>query len=252
MSDNDKKREIPIKDENQGEQSEAIPPQPPVAEGGTAAEKSVLKEQAAASVYQQQAVKESGETASTPPGKQTPEAKPATEEKAEKEPQQPKPAPEKEVGELRDKLLRLHAEFDNFRKRTERERMQIIGRATSTLLEDLLPVLDNFQLALNHDASNGESFRDGVKMIYRQMEEKLAKHGLEKIKAVGEHFDPSVHEALMTEQSAEHEEGDVIQELQAGYKLKGVVLRPARVKVASAPLPPKPPAEQETDSEEDR
>jgi molecular chaperone GrpE len=142
---------------------------------------------------------------------------------------------EKRLAELNDKYLRLHAEFDNFRKRNERERRNLIARAGSSIVSDLLPILDNFRLALGYDASSDESFRSGMELIHKQLHEALGKHGLEHIPSVGEVFDPMVHEALMTEPSAEYEEGIVIEELQSGYKLNGTVLRPARVKVSSGP-----------------
>jgi molecular chaperone GrpE len=129
--------------------------------------------------------------------------------------------------------LRQAAEFDNFRKRTQRERVEIINRATSNLINDLLPVLDNFKLAMQQTDKDAEdSFYKGVTMIQKQLMDALKKHGLEEIQAEGQTFNPEVHEALMSEATDEHPEDTVIQVLQDGYTLNGRVIRPARVKVA--------------------
>ena len=231
MKDKDKKIEIPIVDA-----SDAGKKKENSSAGESSKDSKVIKEQAAAKAYQQQA--EEGKAESPEPA-----AQPEKQEKTEKEPllgfmKKDKSKEEelkKQIAELKDKLLRSAAEFDNFRKRTAREKSDLMARASIDLVHDLLPTLDNFQLALQADPSNHESFRSGVEMIYKQLAEALGKHGVEEIKAEGEHFDPEQHEALMSESSPDHEEGDVIQVLQAGYKIKGKVIRPARVKVASAP-----------------
>lgn len=225
MSDSKDKREIPIRDGH--EQS-----------GTQGGDKTVIPGSAAANVYR----KQSGEEKPNIPG---PEQTEELEQPAEEVKPEPARGQEKAdtelravIDDLRDKNLRLHAEFDNFRKRTERERIQTINRASAGLMLDLLPVLDNFRLALNAGASGGESFRAGVEMIDKQLSDVLGRHGLERIKAEGEQFDPQVHEALISEPSVEHEEGEVIEVLQDGYTLRGSVLRPARVKVAAAPPEP--------------
>lgn len=141
----------------------------------------------------------------------------------------------KQVNELNDRFLRKAAEFENFRKRMEREKQQFLSLANAALVGDLLPVLDNFERALTHNSEDSEKYRQGVEMIFKQLKDVLAGHGIEKIKAAGEHFNPELHEAMMSEPSAEHEEGEVIEVLQNGYTLRGRVLRPARVKVAAAP-----------------
>ena len=140
---------------------------------------------------------------------------------------------EGELEALQDKMLRLHAEFDNFRKRNERERISLVRRANSDLLVAMLPVLDHFLLALGHDSDSG-NFRDGVNMIYKQLDSTLTKFGLERIKALGKQFDPEFHEALISEASQDHDEGTVLEIMQEGYMLNGSVLRPVRVKVSSA------------------
>lgn len=142
---------------------------------------------------------------------------------------------EAQIAELKDLLLRKAAEFDNYRKRTERERSEFAGFAVAGLLEDILPVLDNFERALEAECRNGEEYKTGVKMILEQLRAVLKRHGLEPIEALGRQFDPNVHEAMLQEPATGYEEGAVINELQRGYMLKGRVLRPARVKVAAAP-----------------
>lgn len=135
----------------------------------------------------------------------------------------------------RDDLLgtsqRLQADFENYRKRVLREQTALVERATEGLLEQLLPVLDSFQLALaNLDSSTDvQSVRKGVELVYAELLSVLERSGLEPIAALGESFDPNVHEAVMQEDGAgEPRVGDV---LRTGWKLKGRVLRPAMVKV---------------------
>ena len=144
----------------------------------------------------------------------------------------------KQIAELTDLLQRKAAEFDNYRKRVRREREEITARATAALMEELLPVLDAFELALQADAGEGESFRKGVEMIANQLHELLARHGLEPIAALGRQFDPNFHEALAREERTDVPEGRVIDELQRGYLLGGRVLRPSRVRVAAHPEDP--------------
>jgi molecular chaperone GrpE len=134
---------------------------------------------------------------------------------------------------LQDRLLRNAAEFDNYRKRVERERRELSEFAAADVLQDLLPIVDNFERALQAPAGTDlEAFRKGIELIHRQMLDVLKKRGLTAIDSVGADFDPNVHQAVIHEASDEHREGEVMQELQRGYKIGDRLLRPAMVKVA--------------------
>jgi molecular chaperone GrpE len=140
---------------------------------------------------------------------------------------------ESERDEYLDTLRRVQAEFENYRKRVIKEQTALVDRATSGLVEQLLPVLDSFELALKNFDSAGsddiESVRKGVELVYAELLGVLEKAGLSRIEAEGKPFDPNVHEAVM------QEDGDgepvVTDVLRTGYTLKGRVLRPAMVKV---------------------
>lgn len=138
-----------------------------------------------------------------------------------------------QVDAANDKHLRLHAEFDNFRKRTLRENERIRKTAAAGLIRELLPVLDNLERALAHAESDKGSLAEGVGMIAQQFSGVLASSGLKPIVAVGEAFDPNVHEALTQQPSEEHAAGVVVQEFERGYLLGDDVLRPAKVVVSS-------------------
>jgi molecular chaperone GrpE len=143
---------------------------------------------------------------------------------------------EAEKEELRNTLLRRQADFDNYRKRIERERHEESRRAKAHLIEHLLPVLDTFERALvAHDDSAYADYKKGFELIYRQLWDALAKQGLERIDALGKTFDPHVHQAIERVETDEHADGAVIEVLQPGYIFHGRVLRPATVRVAAAP-----------------
>ena len=139
-----------------------------------------------------------------------------------------------ERDEYLDTLRRVQAEFENYRKRVIKEQTALVDRATGGLVEQLLPVLDSFELALkNFDAAGGEdteSVRKGVDLVYAELLGVLEKAGLSRVEADGKPFDPNVHEAVMQEEG----EGEpiVTDVLRTGYTLKGRVLRPAMVKVS--------------------
>lgn len=146
---------------------------------------------------------------------------------------------EGEVAELKDRLARRQAEFENYRKRIERERAETYDRAVADVTLKLLPVVDNLRRALDTEASKEASesdefrhFLSGVDLIDKQLNGVLEALGVKSIPAVGERFDPHVHEAVVTEESAEHEPDTVIQEIARGYKLGDKLIRPALVKVA--------------------
>ena len=146
---------------------------------------------------------------------------------------------EAEVSDLRDKLARRQADFENFRKRVERERSETYNHATADLVTKLLPVLDNLGRALDTEASveanESDEFRhflSGVDLIYKQLGGVLETLGVKPVSAVGETFDPHVHEAVVTEETDEHKPDTVVQEIVRGYRLGDKLLRPALVKVA--------------------
>lgn len=142
-----------------------------------------------------------------------------------------------EAEENHQRLLRLQADYDNFRRRTRQEKEEFAKYASQSVVERLLPVLDNFEraLAAGRNAADLESFIKGVDMIYRQLSDVLAQEGLEAIAAVGEPFNPEFHQAVMQVESDEHEDGVVVEEFQKGYKLKQRVIRPSMVKVNARP-----------------
>src|SRR2546423_2356755 len=139
---------------------------------------------------------------------------------------------------LLDQLLRRQAEFENYRRRVDRERAETYARSRAEVVLELLPVIDNFERALaslEHSGNDAKSLQEGIELIHRQLNDALAKFGLEPVEAVRQTFDPNVHEAVSAEPSTEHEENTVIAEFQRGYKLGEKLLRPAKVKVASTP-----------------
>ena len=142
---------------------------------------------------------------------------------------------QKEKDALHDRLLRMAAEFDNYRRRIERERRDQADNAVAGALEELLPIIDNLDLALGAPAgSDPDVYRKGVELIQLQMAELVRKRGVKPIAAVGADFDPRFHQAVVHEVSTEHREGEVMEELRRGYMLGDRLLRAALVKVAKA------------------
>ncbi len=131
-------------------------------------------------------------------------------------------------------LQRLQADFDNYRKRTQKEKEDISKYAAERLVGAILPVLDNFERAIGSVQTSPDlaGYSQGVEMIFRQMHNVLVKEGLAAIEAVGQPFDPNIHEAILTVESEEHPENTVVEEVQKGYYLKDRVLRPSMVKVS--------------------
>jgi len=157
------------------------------------------------------------------------------------------PQPEPEAGEsqleatrrekdaLQDQLLRTAAEFDNYRKRVDRDRRDQADAATASALTGLLPIIDDLERALKAPTGEDvESFRKGIELIHQQMLELLRKRGVKAIEATGVDFDPRYHQAVVHESSPDHREGEVIEEFARGYMLGNRLLRPAMVKVAKA------------------
>lgn len=134
-----------------------------------------------------------------------------------------------------DKYVRLNADFDNFKKRAARERQEATRYANEALLERLIPVLDNFEMAMQaatSDAGSTDALKTGVSMIASQLKSALTEAGLEEINAAGQPFNPNLHEAVSQQESKEVAEGHVLQQLRKGYKLKDRLIRPATVVVA--------------------
>mgnify|MGYP003587404545 CR=1 FL=1 len=146
---------------------------------------------------------------------------------------------EEEAGRLREALLRKVADFENLRKRTEREKADYTRYALSETMKDLLGVLDNLDRALEHGPFSGaDDFRTGVEMIARQLGDVLRKWGVSEVAALDTPFDPQFHEAIMREETTQVPPGTVVQVFQKGYTLHDRLLRPATVKVSAAPAAP--------------
>jgi molecular chaperone GrpE len=141
----------------------------------------------------------------------------------------------RERNENYDRLLRKSAEFENYRKRVERERREQADRAVVDLLLELLLVVDDFDRALTADpGESASSYRKGVELIHAKLHDMLRKQGVKPIEALGADFDPTIHQAVVHEPSGDHRENEVTAELRKGYTLNDRLLRPALVKVAKA------------------
>ncbi len=135
---------------------------------------------------------------------------------------------------LLDRLARMQAEFDNARKRAAREQQEFRDFAAADAIKSLLPVIDSFDRALQSKSQPGD-FRSGIELIYKQLQDTLAKLGVQPIRAKGEPFDPRFHEAIEMVETTEAPDHHVFEELQRGYKYKDRLLRPAMVRVAKNP-----------------
>lgn len=141
----------------------------------------------------------------------------------------------RERDDYRDRLLRTAAEFDNYRKRIERERREHADHAIIGLLQEILLVVDDFDRALAVEAGEDASaYRKGVELINGKLHDLLRKYNVKPIEALGTDFDPNLHQAVVHEESPDHRDGEVIEELRRGYKVGDRLLRPAMVKVAKA------------------
>lgn len=140
-----------------------------------------------------------------------------------------------------EQLLRTAADFENFKKRTARERQELSRYANESLLQKLIPILDNLDMALtaaNTQSASMESLQTGIAMIHQQLKNALAEAGLEEIDASNKTFDPNWHEALSQQETSDVAEGQVVQQLRKGYRLRDRLLRPAGVVVAKKPAQP--------------
>ncbi len=169
------------------------------------------------------------------------EAEEASEESSEAEPEKKKPFRKKEkkdkkdekIEELTDRVARQMAEFENFRKRTEKEKTQMFETGAKSIIEKILPVIDNFErgLAAVPEEEKDSPFVDGMDKIYKQLQSELETAGVTAIEAVGKEFDPELHNAVMQVESEEFESGVIAQELQKGYKYRDSVVRHSMVAV---------------------
>ena len=156
----------------------------------------------------------------------------------EKEPEEEKDKRDEKIAELNDKNLRLMAEFENFRKRTDREKEQMFENGAKSVIEKVLPVIDNFERALDMTSSEGseekenDPFMDGMQKVYRQLMDELEKIGVKPIEAVGTEFNPEFHNAVMQVDSEEFDSGVVATEMQKGYMYNDSVVRHSMVGVA--------------------
>ncbi len=143
-----------------------------------------------------------------------------------------------DLEELRQTLLRRQADFDNYRKRIEKERFEDAKRATARVVEGLIPVIDGFEHALAaHREAEYENYRKGFELIYKQLLDHLAKLGVERLDPVDKPFDPHLHQAVDRAETKDHDDGTILQVFQPGYVFHGRVLRPAMVRVAVHPNP---------------
>jgi molecular chaperone GrpE len=153
----------------------------------------------------------------------------------------PTPALADEIVELRkerdglhDRLLRHAAEFDNYRKRIDRERRDTAQYAATEFLQELLPIVDDFERALQMNVPGADSYRQGLEIIHRALLDMLRKRGVTPIETVGTDFDPEVHQAVSYEEDPQRRDGEITEEFRRGYRLGDRLLRPAMVKVAKA------------------
>lgn len=144
-----------------------------------------------------------------------------------------KPSPEAELAELKDRYLRLYAEFENYKKRVQREKEDLIKYSNEDILYHLLPVMDNLEMALQHSTNNvSEGLVKGVEITLREFQRVTEKFGLTPIYAMGKPFDPSVHHAMSQVERADVEDRTVVQEFRKGYMFGDKVLRPSLVAVS--------------------
>ena len=182
------------------------------------------KEEMTAETAEEQLVEDAAEMTPSPET-ETVEAAPVEDKAA---------ALEAELKEKSDRILRLQADFENFRRRTAKEKEELAAVITQNILGDLLPLLDNFERAMAVEQTDGEAFQKGVEMIFTQLREVLDKHGLQSIEAEGQTFDPNFHQAVMRVEDSDAPDGTITQVLQKGYQAKGRVIRPAMVQVAGS------------------
>ena len=171
------------------------------------------------------------EAAAEAPAEEAEETKEASKEKKHHK-KDKKDKRDEQIEELTDRVKRQLAEFENFRTRTEKEKSQMFDMGARTIVEKILPVVDNFERGLAN-APEGDAFADGMKMIYKQMMTSLEEAGVKAIEAVGQEFNPDYHNAVMHVDDEAYGESEVVEELQKGYTYRDVVVRHSMVKVAN-------------------
>ena len=144
-----------------------------------------------------------------------------------------------ERDDYKDRWMRGHAELENYKRRSEREKADFLRRANEGMVRDLLPVLDNLERALEHAQASGEDnpVTQGVSMTHQELVKVLERHGLEKVEALGQPFNPEFHEAMLQQEDPDQDENTVLNELSRGYVFQGRLLRPAMVVVSKKPSP---------------
>lgn len=142
-----------------------------------------------------------------------------------------------DLNDLRQTLMRRQADFENYRKRIEKERSDDSRRATARVVEGLIPVIDGFEhaLAAHREAAEYETYRKGFELIYKQLVDNVTRLGVERLDPLGKQFDPHLHQAMDRTETVDHEDGQILQVFQPGYVFHGRVLRPAMVRVAVHP-----------------
>ncbi len=140
----------------------------------------------------------------------------------------------KEALENYDRYLRVSAEFDNYKKRVQKDRADLINYGNEKLIKELLPIIDSMERALNHGSNSQDidAFVEGLRLIYEQLIVSLKKHGVESIESIGQEFDPNFHEAMMKVESDELDDNKIVEEFEKGYLLNGRLLRPSKVSIA--------------------
>jgi molecular chaperone GrpE len=156
-----------------------------------------------------------------------------TNESAKEEAKKSEPTANEKIAQMKDQWLRTMAEFDNFRKRTQKEKEQAFGRGVAYAAEAILPVVDNLERALAAAKEKDDAFVKGVEMTYQQMMNALKSLGIEPIEALGQSFDPHFHHAMMHIDDDQYGENEIVEVLQAGYMYNDTVLRCSMVKVAN-------------------
>lgn len=197
------------------------------------------KQAAAASETQPEPTKEPNVDPETAPAKdeasENPQAQPETEagENVSNADAALEDKLEAELADARDQVLRARADFDNYRKRMARQMEQVRKTAAEALIQEILPGIDNLGLALQHADDNPDALKQGVAMVFKQLQGALGSHGLKPIEAEGKPFDPNIHEAVQQVASGDVEKDHVVQVFQPGYMLGDMILRPAKVVVST-------------------
>jgi len=157
-----------------------------------------------------------------------------------------------ELAEEKDKFIRLQAETDNFRKRLSREKDEFSQYANERLFKELIPIFDNLERALEDPSNDIKVLNEGLEMILKQFSSFLKKENVELINAIGEQFDPTVHEVLTSEESSEHEENTIITQFVKGYTINSRVLRPSQVVISKKPSEAKEDSKDEAEEDSDK